>query len=201
MSRPAVRCCYPRPAQPNCSPPRFRVTAAKSNGHRPPASAPALIFGDLWPYDPAPETADPGIEKRYELFINGKFVAPKKSGYFDSINPATEEKLSEIALAKAGRCGRGVRGGEGGVRRGVGQDAGRGTRQIPLPHRAAVAGSRARICRGRNARRRQADQGIARLRRAGGGGAFLLSRGLGGQAGIRVSRAAPSPNPSVWWAR
>ena len=74
---------------------------AKSNGSaaRPAPSAPALIFGDLWPYDPAPETADPGVKARYDLFINGKFVAPKKAAYFDSINPATEEKLSEVALA------------------------------------------------------------------------------------------------------
>jgi aldehyde dehydrogenase (NAD+) len=35
-----------------------------------------LIFGDLWEFDPAPETADPKLKKRYDLFINGKFVAP-----------------------------------------------------------------------------------------------------------------------------
>ena len=88
------------PSVPPAKVPRERA-AAKPNGHRPSASAPALIFGDLWPYDPAPETADAGIQPRYNLFINGKFVAPKKGGYFDSINPATEEKLAEIALAKA----------------------------------------------------------------------------------------------------
>jgi hypothetical protein len=32
-------------------------------------------------------------------FINGKFVAPKGGKYFDSINPANEQKLAEIALA------------------------------------------------------------------------------------------------------
>ena len=61
--------------------------------------APELIFGDLWEYDPAPETADPKLKPRYELFINGKFVAPKSGRYFDTINPATERKLAEIALA------------------------------------------------------------------------------------------------------
>jgi len=64
-------------------------------------SAPELIFGDLWEYDPAPEAADPKLKARYELFINGKFVAPKSGKYFDSINPATEQKLASIALANA----------------------------------------------------------------------------------------------------
>src|SRR5476649_1840872 len=61
--------------------------------------APELIFGDLWEYDPAPETADPKLKPRYDLFINGEFVAPKSGKYFDSINPANEQKLAEIALA------------------------------------------------------------------------------------------------------
>ena len=78
------------------APPPNRMASA----HQLPRPAPALIFGDLWPYDPAPETAEPGLQSRYELFINGRFVAPKDGGYFDSINPATEEKLAEIALAK-----------------------------------------------------------------------------------------------------
>jgi hypothetical protein len=58
-----------------------------------------LLFGDLWEYDPAPETADPQIDSRYGLFIDGKFVAPKTRKYFDSISPRDEKKLSEIALA------------------------------------------------------------------------------------------------------
>jgi aldehyde dehydrogenase (NAD+) len=63
------------------------------------SSVPQLIFGDLWEYDPAPETADPKLEPKYDLFIGGKFVAPKSGKYFDSINPATEEVLAQIALA------------------------------------------------------------------------------------------------------
>src|SRR5690348_6469613 len=63
------------------------------------SSIPQLIFGDLWQYDPAPETADPRLKPRYDLFINGKFVAPKSGKYFPSINPATEDALAEIALA------------------------------------------------------------------------------------------------------
>ena len=61
--------------------------------------APELIFGDLWEFDPAPETADPKLKPRYDLFIGGEFVAPKSGKYFDTINPGNEQKLAEIALA------------------------------------------------------------------------------------------------------
>jgi aldehyde dehydrogenase (NAD+) len=57
-----------------------------------------LIFGDLWEYDPAPESADPRLKPRYELFIDGEFVPPRSGKYFDSINPANERKLAELAL-------------------------------------------------------------------------------------------------------
>ena len=67
------------------------------NGRHP--TAPALVFGDLWPYDPAPETAEPGIKEQYGLFINGQEVAPKSGKTFDSINPANEQIVSRIALA------------------------------------------------------------------------------------------------------
>ena len=58
-----------------------------------------LIFGDLWDYDPAPETADPKLKPSYDLFINGKFVPAKSRQTFESINPASETKLADIALA------------------------------------------------------------------------------------------------------
>ncbi|HUJ42805.1 MAG TPA: aldehyde dehydrogenase family protein [Opitutaceae bacterium] len=61
-------------------------------------SVPELIFGDLWEYDPAPETADPKLKPRYELFIDGRFVAPQSGKYFESINPASEQRLAELAL-------------------------------------------------------------------------------------------------------
>jgi len=61
---------------------------------------PELIFGDLWEYDPAPETADPRLKSDYLLFINGKFVAPQAGKSFPSINPATEKKIANIALAE-----------------------------------------------------------------------------------------------------
>jgi aldehyde dehydrogenase (NAD+) len=65
-----------------------------------PANERRLSFGDHWNYAPAPEAADYiKLKRRYELFINGRFVRPKLGRYFDSINPATEEKLAEIAEA------------------------------------------------------------------------------------------------------
>jgi aldehyde dehydrogenase (NAD+) len=59
----------------------------------------ALVFGHKWDYAPAPETFDYiKIAPRHELFIGGKFIAPSTGKYFDTINPANEDKLSEIAL-------------------------------------------------------------------------------------------------------
>jgi aldehyde dehydrogenase (NAD+) len=58
-----------------------------------------LLFGNLWEYDPAPESAPAHIEPRYNLFINGKFTTPKSKKYFDSISPGNEQKISEIAIA------------------------------------------------------------------------------------------------------
>jgi aldehyde dehydrogenase (NAD+) len=59
-----------------------------------------LAFDDGWQYSPAPESTDHiKVKKRYGLFIDGEFVAPEKGRYFDTINPATEEKLSRVALA------------------------------------------------------------------------------------------------------
>ncbi len=49
---------------------------------------------------PAPESKSAAkINPRYDLFINGKFEKPASKKYFDTINPATEEKLSEVADA------------------------------------------------------------------------------------------------------
>ena len=59
-------------------------------------------FNTEWEYAPAPESTDHvQIKKRYGLFIDGKFVAPSTKKYFKTINPATEEKLSDVALASA----------------------------------------------------------------------------------------------------
>ncbi|MGE3109872.1 MAG: aldehyde dehydrogenase family protein [Phycisphaerales bacterium] len=81
--------------------------------------------GAAWDYAPAPETAKVVISPRYNLFINGRFVAPAHArsrgkpavsrgrkvapivsnshaplpAYFPTINPATESPLSEVAQA------------------------------------------------------------------------------------------------------
>src|SRR5438876_1917200 len=60
----------------------------------------SLDFGERWSYAPALEANSYiKLHDRYQLFINGRFVAPKSGDYFDSINPATEEKLAEIGSA------------------------------------------------------------------------------------------------------
>jgi len=59
-----------------------------------------LNFGSRWDYAPAPETFEYiKVAPRQQLYIDGKFVRPSTGKYFDSLNPATEEKLTEIALA------------------------------------------------------------------------------------------------------
>jgi aldehyde dehydrogenase (NAD+) len=61
-----------------------------------------LNFGEKWNYAPAPEDSkNYVIAPRHELFIGGKFVKPHSQKYFPSINPATEEKLTEISAADA----------------------------------------------------------------------------------------------------
>jgi aldehyde dehydrogenase (NAD+) len=53
-----------------------------------------------WSYSPAPESADHiQINKKNDLFIDGKFIPSKKGNYFETINPANEEKLADVAEA------------------------------------------------------------------------------------------------------
>lgn len=57
-----------------------------------------LLFGDLWEYAPAPEsTKYVKLKERYGHYINGQFVDSEET--FETINPATEEKLADIARA------------------------------------------------------------------------------------------------------
>ncbi len=59
-----------------------------------------LEFFTDWKYAPAPESTDHiSFKKQYDLFINGKFVKPNSGKYYDTINPATEEKIASIAEA------------------------------------------------------------------------------------------------------
>jgi len=69
-----------------------------------------LSFNTGWSYDPAPESADHvKLAKRYELFINGEFTAPNEGKYFDTVNPATEAKLAEVAEASEADVDRAVK--------------------------------------------------------------------------------------------
>jgi aldehyde dehydrogenase (NAD+) len=67
-----------------------------------PPPKPILESGSgAWDYAPAPESRDSvRLEKRYGLFIGGRFVAPKSRRYFATVNPATEETLAEVAEAR-----------------------------------------------------------------------------------------------------
>jgi aldehyde dehydrogenase (NAD+) len=53
-----------------------------------------------WDYAPAPEATDHvRIAERYDLFINGRFVAPSDGSVRATINPANEDALAEVACA------------------------------------------------------------------------------------------------------
>jgi aldehyde dehydrogenase (NAD+) len=54
-----------------------------------------------WEYSAAPEQFPISIEGTNKLFIDGKFVSPKSRKWFASTNPATGEKLADIATAGA----------------------------------------------------------------------------------------------------
>ena len=59
-----------------------------------------IKFDTTWKYAPAPEsTSAATIKPQYDLFINGEWQKPLSRKYFETINPANEEKLSEIAEA------------------------------------------------------------------------------------------------------
>ena len=69
------------------------------------ATAPKLD----WSYAPAPESVDPGIKKRYDLFIDGKFVPPVGGKYRTIINPANEQPLCEVPETTAADVDRAVK--------------------------------------------------------------------------------------------
>lgn len=61
----------------------------------------------VWDYAPSHEAKDHiEIRPRYDLFINGKWQKTKR--YFSTIDPATEEKLSEVATASKDDVNRAV---------------------------------------------------------------------------------------------
>ncbi len=73
-----------------------------------------LKFDSARKYAPAPESKSAAkINPRYDLFINGKFEKPLSKKYFASINPATEEKISEVAAANAADVDKAVKAARG----------------------------------------------------------------------------------------
>src|SRR5204863_8106277 len=74
------------------------------------ADAPVkLSFATDWKYAPAPETAKVVINPRYDLFINGRFTPPRSGRYFETISPANEKTLAEVAQADATDVDRAVK--------------------------------------------------------------------------------------------
>ena len=69
------------------------------NGMKGKNPTPDLTFAAALDYAPSPETFPVTLKKRYELFIDGKFVAPKTGKYFASVNPATGRRHALIAEA------------------------------------------------------------------------------------------------------
>lgn len=62
-----------------------------------------------WDYAPAPESRDAApLKPRYDLFIGGRFVAPTDGTVVQTVNPATEEVLAEVAFAGPGDVARAV---------------------------------------------------------------------------------------------
>ncbi len=76
------------------------TTEVNNNPYKPSSPASKLDFESVWEYADAPQSADSiELKDQYDLFIGGEFVKPDSGNYFDSINPANEQKLSSIAEA------------------------------------------------------------------------------------------------------
>src|SRR5918911_1225194 len=60
-------------------------------------------------YAPAPQSRDADVKASYGLFVDGEFVDPVEGGSFETLNPATEEVLSKVALATEADVDRAVR--------------------------------------------------------------------------------------------
>ncbi|HEX5591414.1 MAG TPA: aldehyde dehydrogenase family protein [Candidatus Limnocylindrales bacterium] len=63
-----------------------------------------------WEYAPAPESRDVvTVKERYGLFIDGREVPASDGAVFATVNPATEEKLADVARATTADVDRAVR--------------------------------------------------------------------------------------------
>ena len=73
-----------------------------------------LKFDSARNLSPAPESKSASkVDARYNLFINGKFEPPLSKKYFDTINPANEQKIAEVAEANAADVNKAVKAARG----------------------------------------------------------------------------------------
>jgi aldehyde dehydrogenase (NAD+) len=71
---------------------------------------PGAASSAIWDYAPSLESTDHAkIATKYNLFIGGKFVEPHSKRWFETINPATEGTLAEVAEADAEDVDRAVK--------------------------------------------------------------------------------------------
>jgi aldehyde dehydrogenase (NAD+) len=69
----------------------------------------ALTTERGWQYAPAPESREiVSIEPEYGLFVGGEFVPAANGRAFETVNPATEESLTQVAFAEAADVDRAV---------------------------------------------------------------------------------------------
>src|SRR6266550_5852881 len=69
----------------------------------------AELARQAFEYAPAPEAIDHvRIQPRYGLFVGGRMLEPHSKKRFPTINPATEQKLSEVAEADSVDVGKAV---------------------------------------------------------------------------------------------
>ena len=77
------------------------ANSTTSAGRAPAEIAPLRLGGsDGWAYAPAPESTDHvELRDRYGLFVDGEFTDAADGRTFETTNPATEEKIADVALA------------------------------------------------------------------------------------------------------
>ena len=76
------------------------IVPLRRNGRSRASAVPEPDLLSKWEYAPAPEsTSHLTIRPSHDLFIGGKWVPAKSGRRFDTINPATEQKLAEVAEA------------------------------------------------------------------------------------------------------
>jgi aldehyde dehydrogenase (NAD+) len=163
-------------------PKRSQLTILDRNGERgerPIAKRDrTLDFGERWSYAPAPEAHNYiRLRDRYQLFIGGKFVEPKTGEYFDSLNPATEEKLAEISSANGKDVDLAVKAARRAYKNVWSKMPGRERGKYLFRIARLIQQKSARARRPRNHGWRQNHQGITRHRSAVGGGAFFYYAG------------------------